>query len=241
MIQQPSQYDCDNMQKGDVIYVKQVSPFHKFIRKYFAKNLSKIKVRDGWEEPIKYVEYYQQDCTLIFAYEVACVQKYENEIVCLYSKQIGSDILKATTLPIVQVGLYNLQLVLDKKHTLTIPISQIHSAIEKNQSILKKFEDDRKIKEAIKFQKYKGSYFKEYVKINSITDWIPLYCSICGKPIIFKFNTNEIEVDNKCECKSLSFSLNKLSYDEFALWYSNQVVVPTVIKRYNDFWFKRGD
>lgn len=241
MIQQPSQYDCDKMEMGDVVLVRHVSPIYKFIRKYFKKDLNIIKVRDGWEEPVKYNNYYQEDCTLLYKYEIACVQKFENEIPCLFSKQVGTRTLKKRELPLVQVSLYNIQIALDKNHAITLPASYIYRALEENQRILKQCDDNRKVQDAIKFQKYKGSYFKKYVINNNINKWEPLYCSVCGHPLVFKFNSNDIQVENLCECKSLEFNLDKLSYDEFALWYANQVAFPTVLKRYNDFWFNKDD
>ena len=103
------------------------------------------------------------------------------------------------------------------------------------------YDDSRKIKDAIRFQKYKGDYFKDYVSKNNISDWTPIYCSVCGKPVIFKFSEDSISIENECECESLKFPLKIITYDEFALWYANQVAVPSIIKRYDSFWFKRGD
>lgn len=241
MIQQPSQYDCDNMEMGDVVFVRQVGPLYKLIRKYFMKNLNKIRVRDGWEEPVKYNEYYQEDCTLLYAYEVACVQKFPNEVPCMHSRKIGSPATKTTLLPMVQVGLYNLQIEVDNTHAITIPTSYIHKAFEENQRILKSFDDNRKIQDAIRFQKFKGDYFKTYAIKHDIKEWTPVYCSVCGKPVIFKFNSDSINIENNCECKSLNFPLSKISYDEFALWYSNQIITPSIINRYNSFWFRRDE
>lgn len=241
MIQQPSQYDCDNMEKGDVIFVRQVSPLYKLIRRLFLKGLNKIMVRDGWDEPITYVEYYQEDCTLLYAYEVACVQKYENQVPCIYSKGINSKAQKTELLPILQVGLYNTQILMNNNDAITFPTSYIQKAIEENQRILKCFDDNRKIQDAIRFQKYKGSYFKQYVKDNHITVWVPIYCSVCGNSVQFTFMDDKIEIHNNCECKSLNFPLTEMTYDEFSLWYANQVVTQSIANRYNSFWFKRGD
>lgn len=241
MIQQPSQYDCDNMEQGDIVFVRQTSFLYKLYRKLFLKDLLKLKVRDSWEEPLKYREYYQEDCTLIYAYELACVQKYKNEVPCTISRKIGSKTQRVKISPLVQISLYNMQVEIDNNHTITIPTSYIYKALEDNQRILRTFDDSRKIQDAIRFQKYKGDYFKEYVKNNDIKEWIPLYCSICGKSVVFNFNEEGIIVDNNCNCKSLKFPLIKMTYDEFALWYSNQIVSPSVIAKYNSFWFNRSE
>ena len=234
---QPSQYDCDNMEVGDIVYVRKVNKIYNIYRKLFLKDLNKIKVRDGWTEPVKYQEYYQEDCTLMYQYELACIQKFDNEVPCMLSSDIGTKPLKTFILPLIQVGLYNIQIKVDNRHTYTFPTSYLKRAIEKNQDILNESEDNRKILDALKFQKYKGSYFKDYVIKNSIKEWTPIYCSVCGKSINFKF-ADDITVENNCDCGSLQFSLQKLSYDEFALWYTNQIVNPSVIKKYNSFWFK---
>ena len=241
MIQFPSQYDCDNMEIGDVVFVKPTGIIYNFIRKHFKKDLIKIKIRDGWEEPIVYKEYYQEDCTLIHSYELECVQKFENQVPCTYSKDVGSKIRKTSFLPLLQVGLYNIQLKLNRNLTITIPTSFIHKALEENQKLLKSYDDKRKVQDAIRFQKFKGNYFRDYVHKNDIVEWVPVYCSVCGKPVVFKFSDDIINIDNKCECNSLNFPLSEISYDEFALWYANQIVTPSIINRYNSFWFRRDD
>lgn len=217
MIYKPSQYDCDNMENGDIVYVREVGWFYKIIRDRFLKDKIKIRVRLGWTEPVKYKECYQEDCTLIYAYELACVQKYENKVPCMFSRRLGRMPSKTFFLPLMQVTLYDLQIMLDDYHILTIPISDVKRAIDDNQRTLKLYDDSRKIKDAIRFQKYKGDYFKDYVSKNNISDWTPIYCSVCGKPVIFKFSEDSISIENECECESLKFPLKIITYDEFAL------------------------
>lgn len=238
---QPSQYDCDNMEMGDIVFVKSVSPIYGFIRKWFLKDKLKIRVKHDWSGSDTYDEYYQEDCVLIYAYEVACVQKY-NDVLCNVSRSINARASKTIKLDTLQVGLYNVQIVIDKNNTLTIPTYYFHQAIDKNTETLKSYEDSRKVKEAIKFQKYKGDYFKKYVEHNNIDLWNAVYCSICGERVEFKFNSDSVQVLNYCKCGSLKFPLTNISYDEFSLWYTNQVVAhPEVAKYYGEFWFKKEE
>ena len=241
MIYKPSQYDCDNMENGDIVYVRSVGLLYRFIRDKFMKDKPKIKVRLGWSEPVQYKECYQEDCTLIYGYELACVKKYENKVPCMLSRGLGKTPSNTFFLPLVQVTLYDIQIMLDKFHILTIPLGDIKRAIDDNQRTLKLFDDSRKIRDAIKFQKYKGEYFKDYALKNNIKEWTPVYCSVCGKPVVFNFDENDVIINNNCECKSLNFPLKSITYDEFALWYTNQIVTPSIIDRYNSFWFKRRD
>lgn len=236
---QPNQIQCDKMEAGDVIYVRKVNPIYRLVRDLFFRDKVKIRVRKNWNEPIEYVEYYQEDCTLVYGFEIKCVQKYDNEVPCMISKNVGSKAVSTQFIKSVQVGLYNIQLQLNRFITLTIPTVYIDNAIKKNQQILKNCEDTRKIAEAIKFVKYKGSYFKKFVRDNHIDEWIPMYCSVCGSPIRFKFYEDNILIDNCCNCGVTEFQLENISYDEFALWYSNQSVNSKIIRVYNKFWFNK--
>lgn len=242
MIQQPSQYDCDNMQVGDKIFVKDVSPIYKFIRKYFLKDKPVIRVRSIWgkEDNDTYVTCYQEDCTLLYAFEVACVQVLENQVPCVITSSNKVLPEKVVMLPEVMIGLYNIVISMENQK-LTIPTSFIQHAIDKNQDILNAYDDTRKIQEAIKYQKFKGDYFKKYAKEHNIQTWQPIYCSICGKPLVFNFNSDNIEITNQCDCGALNFKLTNITYDEFALWYTNQIISKPIIDRYNSVWFKKED
>lgn len=236
---QPSQYDCDNMENGDVVYVKTVNPIYKYIRKWFLKDKVKIRVRHNWSSNLRYDEYYQEDCVLVYAYEVACVQQYKS-VPCTISKSINAKASRRLKLDLLQIDLYNVQIVIDKHTTLTLPTLYFQQSIDKNINTLKAYNDTRKIKEAIKFQKYKGDYFKKYVAKNNITLWNAVYCSICGEQVEFNFNSDGVKIVNCCKCGALKFPLTSITYDEFSLWYTNQVVThPEVAKYYGDFWFKR--
>ena len=239
-IPQPSQLQCDKMEPGDIVFVKNKSRLYKLIRNLFFKNKPKIRVRDGWGEPTRYNEFYQEDCVLLYSYETQCIQSFDNEISCIVALKDGSPISKVITLKNVQVGLYNLQLNFGKYFAVTIPISEIDSAIQKNKLKLNSIQDARKIKELLKFQRYKGTYFKNYVERNAITNWTPTYCSICGKSVDFTFESECVIVKNNCDCGCLKLNMEKLSYDELSIWYYNQIN-PAVKKVYDDFWFKRCD
>ena len=91
-IMNPSQYDCDNMEIGDVVFIKPRSFLYRFIRNHFYKDKLKIKVRDGWNEPTKYKIYYQEDCTLMYAWDIACMKQYENCVPVIYSNRLNSTI-----------------------------------------------------------------------------------------------------------------------------------------------------
>ena len=240
-IHQPSQYNCDKMEKGDIVIVKSVGPIYKYIRKHFLKNKNKIRVRKDWEEPTTYIEYYQEDCTLLFAFEHDCIQT-KNDVRYIYSSKFPFNISTVKTMKSLQVGLYNIQFNISDNESITIPMTDITSAIDKNREILKTHEDYRKIQEAIKYQRFKGDYFRKYVQDNNIDTWTASYCPVCGEKIIFGFmhDKDEIFVENACICNTTKFNLEKMTYDEFSLWYTNQVASPTALDYFNKFWFKEG-
>lgn len=233
----PSQYDCDKMEQGDVVFVKERSFFYKWYRKHFRKDAIQIKVRKDWTEPINYVIYYQEDCTLMFSYEIQCIQSFENEVPCMISSSPGGKNLKMEKLKNLQIGLHNLQIIFNNNITLTIPTKFFDIGIKNNQTKLKDIQDYRIIQDALKFQRYKGEHFKRVVLEKDLKEWIPSYCSICGSPVIFKFEEDKVVIDNKCTCNTLKLAISELTYDELAIWYANQIN-PTVKKEYENFWFK---
>lgn len=235
-VPQPNQIQCDNMKPGDVVFVKQRNWLYKFIRKYILQKKPDIRVRASWVEPITYNEYYQEDCTLLYYYETKCIQQFENEVPCLLSLKEGSHNIKTFPLRKVQVGLYNIQLTLSKWLTLTIPLQYIENSIRKNDKLLHEIEDNRKVQELLKFQRYKGDYFKKRVQENNLDEWVPLYCSVCGSPIAFLFNEENVKIENNCVCGCTVTGTEKISYDELAVWYHSQVN-PNIKEVYKTFWF----
>lgn len=233
----PSQFECDKMEPGDVVFVRERGILYKWYRKHFKKDSLKIKVRKDWSEPIKYVIYYQEDCTLMFSYEIQCIQSFENEVPCMISSSPGGKSLKTERLKNLQIGLYNIQITFKNDLTLTIPTNFFDNGIKNNQLRLKNIEDRRIMQEALKFQRYKAEHFKKVIKDKNIEQWIPSYCSICGNPVIFKFEEDKVVIDNKCNCNTLNLILSEMTYDELAVWYANQIN-PNVKKEYENFWFK---
>lgn len=236
-IRNPSQFDCDKMEKGDMIFVKARSRLYKWYRNHFKKDLIQIKVKENWEEPYTYVTYYQEDCTLMFAWELECIQTID-EIPCILSLNSYNPGIHTFLLKRIQIGLYNIQIIFKNNLTLTIPTEFFIQGINKNENILKNIKDKRVISEQIKFLKHKPEKFKEIVQKYEIKEWIPAYCSICGTPIILKFNEDDIIIDNQCNCGAMKLSMDKMSYDEFAIWYASQIN-PITIKKFEKFWFER--
>lgn len=236
-INQPSQYDCDKMKSGDILYVKHRNILYKLYRDIFKKNAKKISVRKDWnqEKPI-YVEYYQEDCTLIYEYELKCVQSYKSEVPYVISyRKINS--FKTGLLKSMEVGLYNIVLQFNKI-TITIPTSFVQRGIETNIRLFQDLQKGEKITDLIKFGRYNGNRFKKIVQTRHITEWKPSYCVICGQPVILKFNENDIDIINKCTCGNISINKDKFTYDEFALWFVCQTD-KNIVKHYRQFWFEK--
>lgn len=233
-IQTPSQYQCDNLSDDDKIYICTRSKLYQIYR-YLFTNKPKLKIRVN--DNI-YNYYYQEDCTILSNYELSCTQTLENEVPCI----IGSDrskYTKKTILKKLQVSLYNVQLTLPNHKTITLPLSSIQNCINKNDILIKNIDTNKLIQDNIKFCRYKGNYFKDYVKDNKIEKWTASYCSVCGHTIEFTFNEDNITIQNNCICNNLDINLTSMTYDEFAIWYASQT--NTYTKKYFDkFWFKRS-
>lgn len=237
-IRQPSQYQIDKMEQGDIVFVSKPSAIYRLYRKFFL-NKPKIRVRKFWSENCdEYNVYYQEDCTLLFYYETACVQTFKNEVPCLIGVEGGKSNLKQTILKSLQIGLYNVVLNFNSGVTLTIPVEYFDRGIENNKTKLKQIDDQRVIADLLKFQRFKGNYFKGVVEDNNIKEWTPAYCSVCGKPVIFHFEGDKVIIDNQCTCGELKLEKDEFTYDELSIWYYNQTN-PTIKKLYEKFWFKR--
>lgn len=237
-IPQPSQYQVDNMQQGDIVYVRKQNFLYRLYRKLFLHKPT-IKVRKDWSKDCNdYFIYYQEDCTLLYHFEVACVQTYENEVPVLIGTTESKITLSSQILKSLQVGLYNAILNFKNGVSITIPVDYFNDANRKNTLLLKQINDNRVIMDLLKFQRYKGDYFKSYVQKNNIKRWKASYCSVCGKPIEFIFKSDKVQINNKCSCGEVVLDKSEFSYDELAIWYYNQTN-PNVKKMYDEFWFKK--
>lgn len=238
-ISQPSQYDVDNMEPGDMIYVTPRSSLYKWYRKLFKKDLLKLRVkRDIEKYTAGYDEYYQEDCTLIYAYENSCIQKYEDDVLVGVTHIKKKSKITTIKLKVLQISLYNVTMTLPDGTTYILPLDYIENAMQKNQMILKQCDKQKLIKDALKFQKYKGDYFYNYSREHNIKVWNSSYCSICGKPIKMYFKKDKVEIKNMCECGFNKLDLPEMSYDEFANWYAAQT--DKIVKdRFKEFWFKK--
>ena len=238
-IPQPSQYDCNQMDPGDIIYIKKRGVFYKWYREHFSKNKIKIKIRKVINNDFSsdnLIEYYQEDCVLIFEHEIKCKQILKDSIpYVIYYK---SHIISHSVFPKVEINLANISLKLSNDISIVFPVSNIASAIGKVNTMLNEFNGVKLRQAYMRNKKYKGDYFKQYVIDNNITEWIAEYCHICGKPIFFRFYEDGIEIDNTCECHNYELQIKKMTYDEFAAWYAS-ITNEITKKRYDDFWIKK--
>ena len=234
-IQQPNQYQCDNMEQGDIIFVKKRNPIYKLYRKLFMNNKPKINVIKDWTKPDEKVQYYQEDCILIYLYELKCVQSLNDEVPIVIF--INNKPVTSLKIHNMEVSLYNLKITFKNGLSFVIPIDYIKNCLNKNDVQLKNLNNYRIVEQNLKFIRYKGDYFKKYVTNNNIQSWIPYYCSVCGKPVVFTFGEDVIDINNRCECKNLQSSMKHMTYDEFSIWYASETNNNTK-SYYNKFWFK---
>ena len=228
----PSQYECDNLEDGDMIIIKDRTWLYKIVRKIFSKNKLILRIKNNNEE----VYAYQEDCILMYDWDLKALQILDNEIPCLFSNHPDKAGYKSELIKSLRIGTLNIQIVFRNNKTITIPVSPFIKAIKKNEEIIKNIKDTRMVKESIKYLRYKGDYFKNYVKQYNITKWIPNYCYLCGNPIVFEFTDNKININNQCTCGKNKLSVNQLDYDEFAIWYAGNG--EDIKKYYSKFWFQ---
>lgn len=227
----PSQYDCDNMEPGDVIHIKNRLFLYRFFRKHFLRNKIQIRVRKSWNsENLEYNSYYQEDCTLVYKYEMACIKK---------ERVVGKRrrIITVEKDFDVSVDLDNIYISEDNGSITSIPIQAVSRLMESSKESLMLVNRESLVKQAIKSCKYNGAYFRKYVSNNNIKTWNMMYCSVCGNPLTLIFNEHNIHIENKCICGNLHHVLEDMSYDDFAITYYSQTS-SNARKVYDEFWMK---
>lgn len=222
MIVQPEQYEINKMEKGDLIYVIKRPLWYKILRKYLLTNKEQIHVKTDLDNiNSEHKTYYKEDCILIYKYELICSKTFNNQPDYFLSKTLKSTPIKQT-LKSMTINLYNLQLVFKDDTSITIPLDKIKQGIKETEQLLKEINRQDLIDTQIKFLRYKGDYFNKLVHTRNIKQLNIMYCSLCGKSLIFKFRKNCVDVINKCTCGNMNIDYKTMSYDEFAIWYASQ-------------------
>lgn len=235
----PSQYDCNNMKPGDIIYVIPRNLIYKIYRYLFKKDSIQISVRKDWiKEKPDYVQYYQEDCILFYNYENKCVQTNKN-ISYKYNRQVNKPAIYKKLDKLV-ITLYELQLFFESGEVISIHLDVINNSINKNNQLLKQLDRNEIIERNIHFQKYKGDTFKNLVIQNNIKTWEFNYCFLCGKPLVFHFDESKIYLENKCNCGNTSINIKEMTYDDFAIWFCSQTD-SNILKIYKNFWFNKKE
>ena len=104
----PSQYDCDNMDKDDMIMIKSKNVLYKWYRKNFMKDKIILKLNPN-QNNLEVNEAYQEDCTLFTGAEINCIKEYKQEIPCLLSETFfGQEFLTSDPIKYMQIGLNNI-------------------------------------------------------------------------------------------------------------------------------------
>src|SRR5699024_139429 len=122
--------------------------------------------------------YYQEDCVLIYNYELRCVQVFDKPIPCKVRKTFKSKKENQTYIKHMEISLYNITIVFNNDKTIVFPITDVDIGITSNKNLLKLIDSQELVKEQVNFIKYKGSYFRDYVKNNNLRKWTFSYCNI---------------------------------------------------------------
>lgn len=211
---------------------------YKLYRKLFKKDSIQILVRkDFTKTPPEYVQYYQEDCTLIYSYEISCVQSIKNEVPYVISYK-ASKFKKQGVIKSLDIGLYNIVISFNNGLNITIPTDFVENSINKNKSKLIDINTAIDILDRAKFNKYSESKLVNKIKNNNINKWIPSYCVICGNPVIFEFKEDKVLINNKCTCGNVTSNKKEMSYKELSAWLTCQTD-KNIINSYDKFWLSK--
>lgn len=232
-ISNPSQYECDNAQKGDLVFIRKRSSIYKWYRKWFLKDKIKINIRKDWETEER-VTVYQEDCTLLFSWEIQGKSEYLDEVP--YYIGFKTNFIKSgNLLKKLQFGSENICIVLKSGFSILIPTSAIRNGLNKMDNVRKDIDENRQIQQALKFARYKGDFFKKRCKELELTEWTISYCIVCGNSVKIKFDKEEPYIENCCDCGNMMVKSEPITWDTVAFWYNSRTQQP-VIDKYKEFW-----
>lgn len=234
-IHNPSQYDCDNMEPGDIVYVCERSWLYNLIRKLFYKDKLKLKIKLDLNKD-EYKVYYQEDCTILSEYDLKCVQTYENEVPFAISTSPSKHSIYFNTLKTFKMGLLNTQLIFNNDITITIPTNIFENAIKSNEHIIRNIDTTRMVRDNLRFATIKSDTLRTQITKKHLRKYKAAFCPVCGKPLVFTFKKDKVDIKNTCECGDLSVSRSTMSYDELALWY-NSATSRSEQQRNKEYWF----
>lgn len=230
----PSQYDCNNMDKDDMIMIKPKNSLYKWYRRNFLKNKIILKLNPN-QNNLKVNEAYQEDCTLFTGAEINCIREYKQEIPCMLSETFfGQEFLTYDPIKYMQVGLNNTVIKFSDR-TYIVPTETLRTNIANVYNAHNQYMYRKDLEKNLKYTKFTGAYIKDKVEKENIKEWTSSYCEVCGNPIIFKFNEDNVQLENNCTCGNIITENNKLTYNDFAFWYHSQMH-KNIKKKFEDFW-----
>lgn len=232
-INQPSQYECDKAEPGDTIIIRKRNFLYRWYRDIFQKHKIKLKVRKDWTSNER-IECYQEDCTLLYKWEVQGQVSYDDEIPYRTGYR-GTILGSAKKLNKVKFGSENILFILHSGLTFIVPTSLIRDGLSKMDNIRNNIDLDRQVHEALKFARFKGDYFKNKCAELNKEYWPISYCSVCGDPVKIEFREEGPYVNNTCKCGNMSVKSEYITWDVVAYWFNSQTQ-RQVVNKYKEFW-----
>lgn len=229
----PSQYDCDNSQQGDMIVIKPRPAFYKWYRSKFLKDKIKLKVRKDWNTDDR-IEVYQEDCTLLFSWEIQGTSEYKDEVP--YYIGYNSRFLKyGRRLKLIQFGSENVNIVLKHGLSILIPTCYVRNGLDKLENTRKNIDTKRQIQQALKFTRYNGEFFQKRCNELDIKNWSVTYCPICGNSVNIEFDKEEPYINNTCKCGNMLTDSESITWDMVAYIFNSQTQ-EIIANKYKEFW-----
>lgn len=229
----PSQYECDNSQKGDLVVIRNRPKLYKWFRKHFQKDKIILKIKKNWTSD-EVVEAYQEDCTLIFSWEIQGKSEFEDEIP-YYIGYNNRFVPYGKRLKKLQFGSENISIMLKSGFSILIPTSYIRTGLDKLEAARRGVDEDRQIEQALKFARYKGDFFERRSKELNIKEWTISYCIVCGNPVKIMFDEEKPRIDNTCTCGNMVVESEPITWNTVAFWFNSRTQQP-VIDKYKEFW-----
>lgn len=227
----PQQRDYDKLSKRDMVFIRKRGILYTWFRHVFL-NKPKITIMNPDTHRKELV--YSEDCTILYELDMAYYSSLNN-VDARYKIRFIDKNFAATKLAQMYVTGNSLGLQFKHGVEIAVPLNAVKNLINTQASQVNFVQQNQLLDDCKKFSKYTEQYFKNKLKQKNINEWVYTYCNICGKPIKFIFNDNNIDIHSECECGCTKLNENQISYSQFCDWFNCQT--NTNVKLfYKQFW-----
>lgn len=231
-LQNPSQFQVDNLHSGDIIHIKSRSGLYKLVRNLFFRNKQKLSIYNKATGQTEMV--YQEDCVIIYESDIASYVQLLN-VDCMYTNDFLFKLFIPTKLDQVYVNDSSFCIKTKYGSHFVIPLDTINKLFNTRDIQIKNSQNSREIYNNIHYGIYNEEFFKNQVNKKHIKSWNYTFCNTCGKPVKMTFLKDKILISTTCVCGCVNIKIKELTYTQFCDWFNSETD-KNIKNYYKQFW-----